>query len=161
MHSGGPGENRNAASSREQAPCWPRRIWHAFGVLLIVASVLFFIGITGWPQYALSRECDQAMEHGGSECVDALLLIVIDRDAGYRERNHAIEVLGRLRDVRALPVLQGLYTGQDQELASLDDGLSQKLLADTIRRLGGRPTVNSLVREWGSGATPPEVGSSP
>jgi hypothetical protein len=161
MRNGESEGSRDAASSRAQAAGRPRRTGHAVGVLLVVVSVLSFVGITGWPQYALSRECNQAMERGGSECVDALLLIVMDQDAGYRERNHSIEVLGRLRDVRALPVLQGLYTGEDREPASIDDGLSQRLLADTIRRLGGRPTVNPLVGGWGSGATPSETGTSP
>jgi hypothetical protein len=126
-----------------------------------MASVIGFVGVVGWPQYDLSRECRLALEQGGSECVDALLLIVMDEEAGYRERNNAIERLGQLRDVRALPVLQGLYAGPSREPASLDDGLSQRLLAETIEALGGEPTVHPLVWGRGTATGSPTAGLTP
>ena len=61
-----------------------------------------------------------------------------------KERNRAVWALGRLRDPRALPALEGVYTGDLCEHARF---LCQYELEKAIKRCGGNPTPPRQTRD--------------
>jgi len=83
------------------------------------------------------RAAQQAHPHPGDD-VAALVDFMNSPEQSLRDRNHkAIWTLGQLRDPKALPALESVYTG---ESCDHDSSLCQYELEKAIKLCGGTPT---------------------
>ena len=108
----------------------------------ILMPAIVFVGIGAIPvflvfmmvmQSDIRAICANAKIQYGESCVPSLMKLVEDESAPYRQRNKAIWALGQLREQKALPVLEELYSGEIPEKESLDGGISQYELEKAIR----------------------------
>ena len=97
-------------------------------------------GIDWCIHQSVERNCgiaQQAHPHPGDD-VAALIDFMNSESHSLRDRSHlAVWTLGRLRDAKALPALESVYTGVR---CDHDEGLCQHELAKAIKRCGGTPS---------------------
>lgn len=84
---------------------------------------------------AYCEVAQQAHPHPGDE-VAALIDFMNSDSHSFRDRNLAIWTLGRLREAKALPALESVYTG---EPCDHDKRLCQYELEKAIKLCGGIP----------------------
>lgn len=111
--------------------------------------VLFFVIGCSWIGYEVKKQCVDATREYGGDCVEALITTLNDENNGFRDRNDAIWALGELGDSRALPVLQGYYTGDIPEREPLDKVISQYELKKSVNLLEGGINISAFI--WRSG----------
>lgn len=119
------------------------RMLYAGAVGVCILLLFFVIGVT-WIGFDVKRQCQQAQSEYGGDCTEALISLVQDENRGFRVRNAAIWALGQLGDSRALPVLQGLYTGNIPLREPLDRGISQYELRKAIDLTGGGRNILAI-----------------
>jgi hypothetical protein len=115
----------------------------AVGVGIMLLGVVI---VTTWIGYEVKNNCQAAERAYGGECVAALITTLQDDHQGWRTRNDAIWALGQLGDVRALPALQNLYTGNIPNREPLDQMISQYELRKAINLVQGG--ANPLAIFW-------------
>jgi len=123
-----------------------KRLLKAF-VTIVVVGVMFggaAFGAIAWHIHQAVREnCrdgQQAHPHPGDD-VAALIEFMNSTSHAMWDRNHlAIWTLGRLRDPRALPALEAVYTGGP---CDHEKNLCQYELEKAIRSCGGKPSAVS------------------
>ena len=113
-----------------------RKLFYA-GVAAAAIFLLFFVIICIWIGRDAKSRCQQAKGEYGGDCVEALIALLNDESKGFRARNSAIWALGQLGDSRALPVLQGYYTGNIPPKEPLDKTISQYELKKAINLTSG------------------------
>lgn len=112
--------------------------------------VLFFFICNVWIGYEAKRLCQEAKwEYQKTNCVEALISELDDRNQGYRTRNHAIWALGQFGDRRALPILEKYWTGQIPDREPLDKVISQYELKKAINLANGGFNITFLFWRWG------------
>jgi len=127
-----------------------KRKW--LNVVLLIAAIgasiglLFFVISCTTIGFSVKEKCADAQAEYGGECVPALAALLEDEDKSFAERNSAIWALGQMGDARALPVLKIFFTGIIPERSSLEDGLSQLLLARAIKLI--ESGVNLTAWAW-------------
>lgn len=84
-----------------------------------------------------------------SDCVEALIVLLQDESRGFSARNSAIWALGQLGDHRALPILQGYYTGNIPDREPLDKVISQYELKKAINLAGGGANLTAIFWRYG------------
>lgn len=120
------------------------------GALYFIAAismsigVLFFFIICTWIGYEVKSACRNAGREYGGDCVTAQSKLLSDENRGYWARNQAIWVLGQLGDRRALPVLEGYYTGNIPDREPLDTVISQYELKKAIALAGGAKNIPAI-----------------
>lgn len=103
-----------------------------------VGIFLLFFVITGvWIGYEVKSRCQEAKREYRGDCVEALITLLKDENKGFRSRNDAIWALGQFGDSRALPVLQGYYTGIIPDREPLGKTISQYELKKAINLTSG------------------------
>lgn len=114
--------------------------------------LLFFAVTCTWIGYDVKSHCQEAereygriLPAGRQDCVEALIMLLNDENKGFRERNTAVWALGQLGDSRALPVLQGYYTGNIPQREPLDKTISQYELKKAINLASGGFNITSYV----------------
>ncbi|MBU0648665.1 HEAT repeat domain-containing protein [Patescibacteria group bacterium] len=114
----------------------PSLIIYAFSVafIIFVFLTLLSFNIIG---YGVQERCQLAQEKYLGDCVEALIQYLEDEDTPFQSRNSAIWALGELGDARALPALQGLYTGDIPKRESLSQTISQYELKKAIKLING------------------------
>ena len=125
-----------------------RKIGYAVAVGICIFLLFFVIGVT-WIGFDVKSQCQQAQSEYGGDCTEALISLLQDENRGFRVRNDAIWALGQLGDNRALPVLQGLYTGNIPPREPLDAGISQYELRKAVNLTSGGQ--NTLAIFWRHG----------
>jgi hypothetical protein len=118
----------------------------AIGVSIMI--FFFIIGCT-WIGYEVKSNCRDAKSQYEGDCVEALTALVQDENRGYSERNSAIWALGQLGDSRALPVLEGYYTGDIPEREPLDGTISQYELKKAIHLARGGTNIGAPFWRFG------------
>lgn len=119
--------------------------------LLILLMTGFGLGVIVfgvscvWIGNSVKKECQNARENKGGDCVEALIEVVEDDEMGYRRKNAAIWTLGQLGDSRALPLLKSYYTGNIAKKEPLDEGISQYELEKAIKLASGEVNVAAWV----------------
>jgi len=118
-----------------------KRILKIGGIVLVLCVVLggAALGVILWRIHrSVQEHCAIAQEahpHPGDD-VTALVEFMKSDAHPLRERNLTIWTLGRLRDPKALPALESVYTG---ELCEHDKFLCQYELEKAIKLCGGTP----------------------
>jgi len=116
-------------------------------------SLLFFVVTCFWIGYEVKTQCQDAKREyptsptasrGQADCVEALLMLLNDENISFRARNSAIWALGQLGDRRALPILQGYYTGIIQNKESFDKTISQYELKKAINLTSGGLNITAF-----------------
>lgn len=110
--------------------------------------LLFFFVTCAWIGYEVKNKCNQAISEYDGDCVEAMVTMLQDEEAGFRDRNDAIWALGQLGDKRALPALQSLYTGDIPLREPLGKGISQYELKKAINLASGGFNISALVWRW-------------
>jgi hypothetical protein len=114
----------------------------AIGVSIFL---LFFVITCFWIGYDVKTQCQEVKrEYNKQDCVEALITLLTDESKGFRERNSAIWALGQLGDPRALPILQGYYTGIIQNKESFDKTISQYELKKAINLTSGGLNITAF-----------------
>jgi len=116
------------------------------GVIGVSIFLLFFVVVCTWIGYDVKRQCSEARSEYGGSCVEALMELVDDEEAGYRRRNSAIWALGQLGDSEALPLLKSYYTGDIPDREPLDEVISQYELKKAVELTSGG--VNASAWIW-------------
>jgi hypothetical protein len=111
--------------------------------------LLFFVIAVTWIGFEVKTTCRAAQAEYRGGCVEALVAQMKDGGRGFRPRNDAIWALGQLGDSRALPALQGLYTGSIPPREPLDAVISQYELRKAIDLTSGG--ANPLALLWRHG----------
>ena len=106
--------------------------------------ILLFLVTSTWIGQDVRENCLRAQARYGGDCVEALVSLLDDEQAPFRERNSAIWSLGQLGDKRALPALENLYTGQIPPREPYDAGISQYELKKAIKLVGGSFNATSI-----------------
>lgn len=124
--------------------------WGLYWLVLGVGFfVLIFLITSTWIGVSVKQRCTRAEGKYGGDCVEAMVELVQDEEESYRERNYAIWALGQLGDKRALPVLEGKYTGVIPEREPYDEGISQYELKKAIKWMSGGVNISAMV--WRKG----------
>lgn len=119
--------------------------------LLYLAAVgfsiflLFFVITCVWIGHEAKSLCQNARWQYGGDCVEALITQLNDEHQGYRTRNHAVWALGQFGDSRALPVLEGYYTGNIPDREPLDETISQYELKKAINLTNGGTNISAFI----------------
>lgn len=108
-----------------------------------VALIILFVGGSMVIGDSARQECTHAQAEYGGDCVEALIALLEDENAGYRKRNSAVWALGQYGDSRALPVLEQYYTGSIPDREPLDASISQYELQKAINLAGGAPNITA------------------
>lgn len=111
-----------------------------FGLFLL----FFFITCT-WIGYEVKNQCQSAEREYDGDCVESLIVLLEDENKNFRAKNDAIWALGQLGDSRALPILQGFYTGDIPDREPLDEVVSQYELKKAINLAGGGVNISAFV----------------
>ncbi len=74
----------------------------------MVAIVAVFINIAAKVETIFA----EAKQEFAGDDIEALVAYLDSNTHSLQEKNHTVWALGRLRDKRALPVLESLYTGE-------------------------------------------------
>lgn len=112
------------------------RILVLLGALVVVLGAVAVLWAWWNTQSSIQQLVQEAMEaRPGTDRVEALIAIVDDASYSLEERNGVVWGLGRLKDPRALPVLQKYYTG---ELCDHVRNLCQYELKKSILKIVGR-----------------------
>ncbi len=112
--------------------------------------LLFFFITSVWIGHEAKRLCQEAKwEYGKTDCTEALMATLEDKNQGYRTRNHAIWALGQFGDSRALLTLQKYYTGNIPNREPLDDTISQYELKKAINLTNGGVNIAAWAWRWG------------
>lgn len=119
------------------------------GAVGVGVFLLFFVIACTWIGYEVKKQCYEAKQEYGGDCVEALIALLNDENKGFRARNDAIWALGQLGDSRALPVLQSYYTGNIPPREPLDKSISQYELKKAINLAGGGFNLGAWM--WQSG----------
>ena len=85
--------------------------WGIAAAPLLVVAV--FYGLFVWCDIDALKAAEEAQKEFSGDRVEALCALVVSETHSLEERNRAIWALGRIRDPRALPTLEGLYTGRE------------------------------------------------
>ena len=127
-----------------------RRILVVMALFVGLAAIVLSLVLLGIRQgvRGFTAIAQEAHPHPGDD-VAALLAFIDSPDHAVAGRNRAVWALGRLRDPRALPRLQALYTGEPCDHDSL---LCQWELVKAIRMCGGEPTPEWKGHRWGRGS---------
>lgn len=118
-----------------------KRIMRIGAIVLVVCALLGAAGFGAifWSIHrSVRKHCavaQQAHPHPGDD-VSALIEFMNSDTHTLRERNLTIWTLGRLRDPRALPALEKMYTGGK---CNHDKNLCQYELEKAIKLCGGTP----------------------
>ncbi|MBC7235226.1 MAG: hypothetical protein H5T69_05250 [Chloroflexi bacterium] len=109
-----------------------------FCIVLLLGAAIFLLlrslfGTANVGREALAKRPEAADE------VEALIAIVLDESLEPQERTRAVWALGQIRDPRALPVLEALYTGEpcDHERAICQYELGKSILKIRGKFRGG------------------------
>lgn len=125
-----------------------KNILNKFFYLLAIGIsifVLFFVVTCSWIGYDVKKQCYEAKQIYGGDCVESLSKLLIDEKASFRNRNSAIWALGQLGDNRALPILQSYYTGQIPDREPLDQMISQYELKKAVNLTNGGLNIGAFV----------------
>jgi len=120
------------------------KILYTFAIGISI-FLLFFIITCTWIGYDVKKQCYDAKAEYGGDCVEALIAVLKDENKGFRTRNSAIWALGQLGDSRALPTLEGLYTGNIPDREPLDKTISQYELKKSVVLNKGGFNVAALI----------------
>ncbi len=125
-----------------------KKIIYLFAIGLSIFLFIFFIGSI-WIGYEVNRVCFEAKRnYGKSDCVQALIYLVEDKNRSFRTRNEAVWALGQFADSKALPVLQKYYTGNIPERESYDQILTQYELQKAINLIRGEINLTAWIWRW-------------
>ena len=81
-------------------------------VSVVLFLVLILYGLRTWVYFgALEAGWDAQSSHPGDK-IEALISVLESEQSSLKEKNHAVWALGQLRDERAVPALEELYTGE-------------------------------------------------
>lgn len=125
-----------------------QKVFYA-GAIGISIFFLFFVIACLWIGYEVKNQCQSAKREYGGDCVEALIKLLNDENKGFRARNDAIWALGQLGDSRALPVLQGYYTGKIPDREPLDKMISQYELKKAVNLTSGGFNISAFI--WRNG----------
>jgi hypothetical protein len=125
------------------------KLFYLVAIGMSVFLLFFFIGSV-WIGHEAKSLCQNAKWQYGGDCVDALITQLNDEHQGFRNRNHAIWVLGQMGDDRALPVLEKYYTGDIPDREPLDETISQYELKKAINLVKGGTNITTWVWRWGT-----------
>jgi hypothetical protein len=117
-------------------------------LLGIGAFALFFLATCLYIGAQVDHRCQTAMRQYPGDCTEALIAQLNDAGQAYGERNSAIWALGQLGDGRALPVLQGYYTGNIPDREPWNGTISQYELKKAIRLTRGGVNLGAWVWRW-------------
>ena len=87
------------------------RWWLLGAAGLVIAGAVGLFGLVWFVEASANGEARAAQQEFRGDKVEALVQFVESEHHSLPERNHAVWALGRLRDPRALPVLQKHYSG--------------------------------------------------
>ncbi|BBB49130.1 hypothetical protein [Pelolinea submarina] len=113
------------------------RVLGYLAILGISLFVMLFVVSSSWIGYNVKNECASAISHYGGDCVEALSAQLLDESLDYGTRNSTTWALGEVGDLRALPVLESLYTGIIPAREPWNDSLSQYELKKAIKLIKG------------------------
>ncbi len=83
-----------------------------YGILSCLALLLIIYVTVCWSiRSSVKAICAEATQEYAGDRVEALIAYVNSESHSLRDRNHAVWALGQIGDRRALPVLEGFYTG--------------------------------------------------
>jgi hypothetical protein len=117
-----------------------------YGVLIGAGVVFFGFVITcTWIGYSVKDHCEDAQKRFEGDCVESLVKVAEDERMPYGERNSAVWALGQLGDKRALPALEGLYTGEIPDREPWNGVLSQYELKKAVKLLRGGFNASAIV----------------
>ncbi len=119
------------------------KFFYVTAIGISIFLLFFFIGSV-WIGYEAKNLCQNAKWQYDGDCIEALILQLNDEHQGFRARNHAIWALGQLGDSRALPVLEGYYTGNIPDKEPLDETISQYELKKAINLAGGGTNITAF-----------------
>lgn len=126
-----------------------QKFFYLFAIGISVFFLFFFI-TNVWIGYEAKNICQNAKwQYRKTDCVEALIAELDDKNQGYRTRNHAIWALGELGDKRALPVLKKYYTGNIPNREPLDGMISQYELKKAVKLLEGGINITAWAWRWG------------
>lgn len=109
--------------------------WPVLGLAVVLLLYSGFAGLGWWIQADAYKFAARAKQEFPGDEVEALLGFVQSERRTLAERNAAVHALGQIGDRRALPVLEGFYTGRECQHSKF---LCQKELRKAIDRCDGR-----------------------
>lgn len=120
-------------------------------VSIAISILLLFFFITDvWIGYEAKSLCQDAKwQYNKTDCVEALIRQLDDKNQGFRARNHAVWALGQLGSDRALPVLKKYYTGIIPTKEPLDMVISQYELKKAIHLASGGFNITAVFWRFG------------
>jgi hypothetical protein len=82
-------------------------------IILFLLVVGTFVGVKVWITGEANQLANNAAIELQKEKTEALLALIASDEYSLTEKNNAIWALGVLKDEKALPVLESLYTGKE------------------------------------------------
>ena len=84
-----------------------------------------YLGIQGWIKHEANLLANEASYVFEKDKIESLLEVINSESYTLKEKNNAIWALGVLKDKRAIPILEALYTGEEcnhnKELCQYDN----------------------------------------
>ena len=106
-----------------------------YGILSCLVLLFIIYGIVCWDiRSSVKAICAEATQEYAGDRVEALIAYVNSESHSLRDRNHVVWALGQIGDRRALPVLEGIYTGRS---CNHDKSLCQRELQKAIKLCKG------------------------
>lgn len=81
-------------------------------IVLVVGFAGSYVGLRIWFKSDIDKICGNAMSVYPGDKIEALLAVLNSGNSNLKDKNQVIWALGKLRDKRAVPVLEKYYTGQ-------------------------------------------------
>jgi len=113
----------------------------------LVFTVLIFLMIISFNiiGFSAKQKCLVAQDRYHGDCIEAMMAYLADEDNSFRGRNSVIWALGQYGDVRAVSVLENLYTGYDKTARyRLDEGISQYELYKALKLTKGGFNITAV-----------------
>lgn len=109
-----------------------KKIFIIAALSILCLPLVLLIYIYSSLYFEVKKVCLAAQAEYKKDCVDSLITILQSKDTTFKQKNDAIWVLGQMTEIKALPVLKNMYTGEIPPREPLDKTVSQYELKKAI-----------------------------
>jgi hypothetical protein len=88
------------------------RILVMYFSITLIFIIFSYASFKIWFKVEINQISEIAMKYYVKDKVESLILLAVDEEQDLKLRNNAIWALGKTRDLRSIPALKGLLTGQ-------------------------------------------------
>jgi len=112
---------------------------------VLVLSAIIFVVTSLWTGSDVKNYCSIAEKRYGGDCVEALIMVLDDKNNPYDERNSAIWALGQLGDPKAIPYLNKYYTPGSVKYGNDTNSINQGKLEKALKLTSGAANLSAII----------------